>query len=247
MDAPDNPPETPEAIQPCSDAGLDDFLADVPNETERNNAIVALGHLMQGQPDAFGAHLAAVLVAHAQVVRAASLRSEKASQALVAGATKPGAASTPTAIARGEVLKAVASLKAEVEALRAELAQAGATPAAPAALGTREMDALAERVTERLEPRLRAYMNDAVVRGQVRVMPAKFVWYTAGVAFALVFILGIVLHAWLSAPPAVVAQPPAAASSYEARTDAYLNPAQRRALQQADEVLRRYPTPEPHR
>lgn len=73
-----NPPAASGKIQPCSDAGLENFLADVPNETERNNAIVALGHLMQAQPDGFGAHLAAALLAHAHVMRSTSDRVEKA-------------------------------------------------------------------------------------------------------------------------------------------------------------------------
>lgn len=75
-----NPPAVSGKIQPCSDAGLANFLADVPDETERNNAIAALSHLMQAQPDGFGAHLAAALLAHAHVIRASSQRVEKAIQ-----------------------------------------------------------------------------------------------------------------------------------------------------------------------
>jgi len=82
----------------ASNGALRALLAGTKTESDRNNAIAAVSHFLQGQPDGFGAHLTAIILAHAQSNQAHTERIEAAVRAF--------AAALPADEADGEELRA---------------------------------------------------------------------------------------------------------------------------------------------
>jgi hypothetical protein len=65
----------------ASNGALRVLLAGTKTESDRNNAIAAVSHFLQGQPDGFGAHLTAIILAQAQSNQAHAERIEAAVRA----------------------------------------------------------------------------------------------------------------------------------------------------------------------
>src|SRR5712671_3886270 len=65
----------------ASNGALRALLAGTKTESDRNNAIAAVSHFLQGQPDGFGAHLTAIILAQAQSNQAHAERIEAAARA----------------------------------------------------------------------------------------------------------------------------------------------------------------------
>ena len=65
----------------ASNGALRALLAGTKTESDRNNAIAAVSHFLQGQPDGFGAHLTAIILAQAQSNQAHAERIEAAVRA----------------------------------------------------------------------------------------------------------------------------------------------------------------------
>ena len=82
----------------ASNSALGALLAGTKTESDRNNAIAAVFQFLQGQPDGFGAHLTAIILAQAQSNQAHAERIEAAVRAF--------AAALPADEADGEELRA---------------------------------------------------------------------------------------------------------------------------------------------
>jgi DNA repair exonuclease SbcCD ATPase subunit len=67
----------------ASNGALRALLAGTKTESDRNNAIAAVSHSLQGQPDGFGAHLTAISLAQAQNDQAHAERIEAAVRAFL--------------------------------------------------------------------------------------------------------------------------------------------------------------------
>src|ERR1700704_7176726 len=65
----------------ASNSALRALLAGTKTESDRNNAIAAVFQFLQGQPDGFGAHLTAIILAQAQSNQAHAERIEAAVRA----------------------------------------------------------------------------------------------------------------------------------------------------------------------
>ena len=73
----------------ASNSALRALLAGTKTESDRNNAIAAVAHFLQGQPDGFGAHLTAIILAQAQSNQAHAERIEAAVRAFKGGPYLP--------------------------------------------------------------------------------------------------------------------------------------------------------------